>query len=154
MLITASTSGRPRRELSVRYGEQVIAESNRPLVPNESGFAPRWYVSREDVDASALEPVPRQTFCPYKALCSYYEIGEATRAAWSYRQAYREVDRISDLVSFEPDRVTVLIDGVKQQLPPGQHVVPHGPDRGLNPGEILNRTPSKHLSTHGLYGGL
>jgi uncharacterized protein (DUF427 family) len=58
-----------------------------------------------------LQPSERQTFCPYKGLCSYYDAGGVTRAAWSYREPYREVDRIGDMVSFEPDRVTVTIDG-------------------------------------------
>jgi uncharacterized protein (DUF427 family) len=125
------------RELVVRAGEQVIAESHGPLVLYESGFAPRWYVPREDVNQAALEPVGRQTFCPYKGLCSYYDIGDASQAAWSYRAAYREVDRISDLISFEPDKVTVLLDDVQQHLAPGQNVVPHGPDRGLTPEEAV-----------------
>jgi uncharacterized protein (DUF427 family) len=125
------------RELVVRDGEDVIAESRRPLVLYESGFAPRWYVPREDVNESALERDERQTFCPYKGLCNYYDIGDAHQAAWSYREAYREVDRISDFISFEPDKVTVLLDGVEQRLEPGQNVVPHGPDRGLSPDEAL-----------------
>jgi uncharacterized protein (DUF427 family) len=124
------------RELIVRAGDRPIAQSNRPLVLYESGFAPRWYVPREDIDESALSPVERQTFCPYKGLCSYYDIGDRSQAGWSYRNAYREVERISDLISFEPDKVTVLIDGVEQELAPGQHVVPHGPDRGLTPDEV------------------
>jgi uncharacterized protein (DUF427 family) len=124
------------RELIARAGDQVIAESRRPLVLYESGFAPRWYVPRQDVNEAPLEPVQRQTFCPYKGLCSYYDIGDSRQAAWSYRDAYREVDRISDLISFEPDKVTVVIDGVEQHLEPGQHVVAHGPDRGLTPDEV------------------
>jgi len=123
------------RHLVVRTSEQAIAESHRPLVLYESGFAPRWYVPREDVDQGALEPVQRQTFCPYKGLCSYYDIGEARRAAWSYRDPYREVERIADLVSFEPDKVTVVIDRVVQHLAPGQQVVPHGADRNLTTDE-------------------
>lgn len=119
------------RCLIVRDGEQGIAESHRPLVLYESGFAPRWYVPREDVNEAALAPVSRQTFCPYKGLCSYYDIGGAHRAAWAYLEAYREVSRISDLISFEPDKVTVTIDGVDQQLAPGQNVVAHGADRNL-----------------------
>jgi hypothetical protein len=49
--------------------------------------------------------VEHQTFCPYKGLCSYYDIGDARPAAWSYREAYPEVGRVSCLVSFEPDSV-------------------------------------------------
>jgi uncharacterized protein (DUF427 family) len=120
------------RKLVVRHGDRVVADSKRPLVLYESGFAPRWYVPREDIDQSALTPVKLQTFCPYKGLCSYYSIGEARQAAWSYPEAYPEVRRISNLVSFEPDIVTVQLDGIQLHLEPGQTVVPHGPDRNLD----------------------
>src|SRR5262249_34449685 len=99
------------RKLVVHHSDQIIADTKRPLVLYESGFAPGWYVPRADVDESALTPVAHQTFCPYKGLCSYYNIGDAHLAVWSYRDAYPEVGRISDLVSFEPDIVSVKLDG-------------------------------------------
>jgi hypothetical protein len=58
---------------------------------------------------------------------------------WSYRDAYREVDRISDLVSFEADLVEVRLDGTRLQPEPGQNVIPHGIDRGLDVDEIRSR---------------
>ncbi len=124
-----------RRHLVVTAGATVVADSHRPLVLYESGFAPRWYVPREDIDEEQLAAVERQTFCPYKGLCDYYDIGEAGRAAWTYRNPYREVERIDGLVSFEPDKVTVTIDGRQLTAEPGQHVIAHGPDRGLAPDE-------------------
>ena len=127
------------RHLVVRAGDEVVAETHRPLVLFESGFAPRWYVPREDVGEHQLTPVARQTFCPYKGLCDYYDIGAVGRAAWSYRDAYREVDRIEGHISFEPDKVTVTLDGVQLEVAPGQQVVPHGPDRGLTPEEAIAR---------------
>ncbi|MFJ9033116.1 DUF427 domain-containing protein [Streptomyces sp. NPDC102274] len=120
------------RTLEVRLGDTVIARSEHPVVVFESGFAPRWYVPRADIDETQLRPVEGRTFCPYKGLCDYYDIGEARRAAWSYRNAYREVDRISDLVSFEADKAEVHLDGTRLHLEPGQNVVPHGVDRGLD----------------------
>ena len=127
------------RSLVVRHRERVIADSKRPLVLFESGFAPRWYVPRGDVDESALTPVERRTFCPYKGLCSYYDIGEARSGAWSYPEAYPEVGRIANFVSFEPDIVTVQIDGVQMHLEPGQAVIPHGADRELTVAEAAPR---------------
>ncbi|WP_242331377.1 DUF427 domain-containing protein [Streptomyces formicae] len=76
-----------------------------------------------------------QTFCPYKGLCDYYDIGEASRAAWSYRDAYEEVGRIGGMVSFEPDQVEVRLDGKLLEPEPGQKVVAHGVDRGLEADE-------------------
>jgi uncharacterized protein (DUF427 family) len=120
------------RRLVVRHRERTVADTKRPLVLFESGFAPRWYVLRADIDDSLLSRVDHQTFCPYKGLCSYYDIGDAPLAAWSYRDAYSQVGRISDLVSFEPDIVSVELDGVRLHLAPGQTVIPHGPDRDLD----------------------
>ena len=123
---------RTSRHLVVRSGERVVADTTRPLVLYESGFAPRWYVPRTDVDQSALTPAEGRTFCPYKGLASYYDIAGARRAAWSYEDAWTEVGRISGTVSFEPDEIEVHLDGVRQRLEPGQTVVPHGVDRNLD----------------------
>ena len=122
---------RTSRHLVVGHGDRVVAETHTPLVLYESGFAPRWYVVRDDLDATVLKPVEGRTFCPYKGLASYYDVGGAQRAAWSYRSPFKEVERIADLVSFEPDRVTVVLDGERLALAPGQTVVAHGPDRDL-----------------------
>ena len=105
----------------------------------ESGFAPRWYVPRNDVDQAALTAADGQTFCPYKGLASYYDIGGARRAAWSYEDAWTEVRRVSGLISFEPNKVEVDLDGGRLRLEPGQSVIPHGIDRELTPDEIASR---------------
>jgi uncharacterized protein (DUF427 family) len=130
------------RHLVVRHGDQVIADTARPLALFESGFAPRWYVPRADVNESALTAVEGQTFCPYKGLCSYYDIGDARQAAWSYLDAWPEVGRIAGHISFEPDKIEVILDGRRLRLEPGQTVVPHGADRDLSIDEAL---PGGHL---------
>ena len=40
---------------------------------------------------------------------------------------------------FEPDIVSVQLDGLQRRLEPGQAVIPHGPDRNLTVGEALPR---------------
>ena len=127
---------RSSRHLVARQDDQIVADTKAPLVLYESGFAPRWYVPRGDVVAEALRAVEGQTFCPYKGLASYYDIGDARNAAWSYRAPFEEMARIADLVSFEPDKVTITIDGEKLEPVPGQTVLPHGPDRNLSVDEI------------------
>jgi uncharacterized protein (DUF427 family) len=128
---------RTSRHLVVRHQTRVIADTTGPLALYESGFAPRWYVPRADVDETALTAVEGQTFCPYKGLCSYYDIGEAHRAAWSYEDAWTEARRIAGLISFEPDRVEVYLDGARLRLEPGQTVIPHGPDHDLTTDEVI-----------------
>ncbi|MFJ5216676.1 DUF427 domain-containing protein [Streptomyces sp. NPDC088354] len=124
------------RTLEVRSEGRVVARSEHPVVLYESGFAPRWYVPRADVDETALTPVEGQTFCPYKGLADYYDIDGSRKAAWSYRDAYAQVGRVRGLVSFEPDQVEVLLDGKRLALEPGQQVLPHGVDRGLDAAEV------------------
>ncbi len=126
------------RHLVVRDGDRIIADTQHPFVLYKSGFAPRWYVPRTDIDDTALSPVDGQTFCPYKGLASYYDIGEHHRAAWSYLEAWPEVRRVAGLVSFEPDKIEVSLDGRRLELEPGQSVTPHGVDRGLDVDEVLS----------------
>ena len=130
------------RHITVRDGDRVIADTTRPLALYESGFAPRWYVPRTDVDEAALTAIALQTFCPYKGLCSYYDIGDVHGAAWSYQDAWTEVRRISGMVSFEPDKVDVEMDGTRMRLEPGQTVIAHGVDRDLTVEEF---TPERQL---------
>jgi uncharacterized protein (DUF427 family) len=120
------------RHLVVRHGDQVIADTTGPLALYESGFAARWYVPRADVNESALTAVEGQTFCPYKGVCSYYDIADVHRAAWSYLYAWPEVGSVAGFVSFEPDKVEVSLDGTRLQLEPGQSVIAHGVDRNLS----------------------
>jgi uncharacterized protein (DUF427 family) len=124
------------RHLVVQHDDRVVADTHAPLVLYESGFAPRWYVPRDDIAAEAMNAVEGQTFCPYKGLASYYDIGDARNAAWSYRAPFEEVARIGDLVSFYPKKVTVTIDGKRLEEAPGQNVISHGPDRNLSVDEI------------------
>jgi uncharacterized protein (DUF427 family) len=122
--------------LVVRAGDRVVADTTSRFVLYESGFAPRWYVPRGDVVAEELTPAELQTFCPYKGIASYYDIDGATHAAWSYRAPFDDMAAIGDLVSFEPDRVEVTLDGERLALEPGQNVVSHGIDRNLSVDEV------------------
>jgi uncharacterized protein (DUF427 family) len=123
------------RHLVVRAGDRVVADTASALVLYESGFAPRWYVARDDIVVDALTLNDVQTFCPYKGIASYYDIEGVRNAAWSYRAPFDDMPMIGELVSFEPDRVEVTLDGQRLELEPGQTVVAHGIDRNLDIGE-------------------
>ena len=64
--------------------------------------------------------------------------------------AYTEVSRISNLVSFEPDIVTVHLDGAQLHLEPGQEVIPHGPDRNLTVDEAMRPAHLRERAPAGL----
>jgi uncharacterized protein (DUF427 family) len=137
-----------RRRMRVRFGGTWIADSEQVLLLFEPGRYPVAYFPETDISSHVLTPVKLQTFCPYKGLCNYYTIADARLAAWSYPDAYTEVRRISNLVSFEPDIVTVHLDDAQLHLEPGQEVTPHGPDRNLTvdeaarPAHLRERAPA------------
>ena len=118
----------------------LFAEPLRRRMRVQVGGAPRWYVPPADVEDSLLTPAQGQTFCPYKGLCSYYDIGDARQAAWSYLDAWPAVGRVAGFISFEPDKPEVYLDGTRLRLEPGQTVVPHGVDRDLT---IDEATPGR-----------
>jgi hypothetical protein len=83
-----------------------------------------------------LRIASRRSGVRVRRLASYYDVGDARNAAWSYRAPFEEMARIADLVSFEPDIVTITIDSEKLKPATGQTVLPHGPDRNLSVDEI------------------
>lgn len=107
----------------MRAGDRGAADTMSPIVPSEFAFAPRWYVPRADVAAAGLAPTELQTSCPYKGIASHYDIDATKNAGWSYRAPFDDMAAIGDLVSFEPDRVEVTLDGQRLDLEPGQNVV-------------------------------
>jgi uncharacterized protein (DUF427 family) len=132
-----------------RFGGTWVADSEDVLLPFEPGRYPMAYFPQASSPDSLqrTEHTTRHhdlglTFwytVHYKGLCSYHDIGDAPRAAWSDREAYPEVGRISDMLSFEPDIVSVQLDGTHLRLELGQTVIPHGPDRGLTIDEARPR---------------
>jgi uncharacterized protein (DUF427 family) len=126
------------RHLLVCDGNRVIADTDHPLVLFESGCAPQWYVAWGDVDRSALRPVGGPTLCAYKGLANYYDVGDRSRAAWSYNCAWPEAGRVRDYVTFEPAGIDVFLDGRRLLVDPGQAAILQGSDCGLNPAEALH----------------
>ena len=57
------------------------------------------------------------------------------------------------MVSFEPDRVEIFLDGKRLELESGQKVAPHGVDRGLDVDEILQNDRAGSASDEGNTGG-
>jgi uncharacterized protein (DUF427 family) len=125
------------RHLLICDGERVIADTRRPLALYESGSFPRWYVPRQDVLGSALQPADGQSFCPYKGLASYYSVGTRDRAAWSYLSPRPEAERVRTLVSFDPGRIDVFLDGEPLRPEPLRTALPDSTAQSSQSTEML-----------------
>jgi uncharacterized protein (DUF427 family) len=102
---------RSSRHVTVRVGDQVIAETTRPLLLSETGLPNRFYFRAEDVKPGVLEATGTHTVCPYKGTASYWTIQadgkKLTDAVWSYPEAGGDSAPISGYLSFLHDDLTV-----------------------------------------------
>jgi uncharacterized protein (DUF427 family) len=102
---------RSSRHVRVRLGDQVIAETTRPLLLSETGLPNRLYFPRDDVRMDLLEATQTHTVCPYKGTASYWTVRAAeaklTDAVWCYPQAGGDATPVSGYLSFLHDDITV-----------------------------------------------
>jgi uncharacterized protein (DUF427 family) len=84
----------------VVHGDQVLAESDRPLVLRETGCPPRYYLPAEDVRLDLLTPSQTHTVCPFKGTASYWSLPDAPDLVWSYPDPKPEVAEIKGHLCF------------------------------------------------------
>lgn len=97
--------------VTVRFGDRVIARTDRALVLQEASYPAVHYLPLEDVDADVLRPSAHETYCPFKGDASYYSLadGDAVveNAVWSYVAPYDAVAEIAHHVAFYPQHVEI-----------------------------------------------
>ncbi|NJK90253.1 MAG: DUF427 domain-containing protein [Myxococcales bacterium] len=92
--------------LRLRLGDKTVAEVQRAVHLDESGFPSRLYLPREELPADQLRASPTRTTCPYKGVASYHDLvfGEdvVREAAWSYDDPIDAVAAIRGHLCFDP----------------------------------------------------
>jgi uncharacterized protein (DUF427 family) len=93
----------------VRFGDRVIADTDRALVLAEARYRPVFYLPLADVAADVLVASTHQTYCPFKGDASYYSLRDGDHvvdaAVWSYREPFDAVAEIAGYVAFFPQHV-------------------------------------------------
>lgn len=102
------------RHVTVAVGGLTLADSRRPVILFETSLPTRFYLPREDVRLDLLEPLDRDSHCPYKGRAdSYWGLpGTDEPIAWSYSAPVPAVGAIVDRVAFYDELVDVTLDGV------------------------------------------
>jgi uncharacterized protein (DUF427 family) len=108
-----------RVEVSVN-GEKV-ADSNRPVLLEETGLPTRYYLPKEDVRTEVLRPTSRETTCPFKGEASYWSVAIGDEVfdnlVWSYETPIPQAEGVAGLMCFYNERVDLTIDGEAQSRP-------------------------------------
>jgi len=103
------------QHVEVALGGEKLAESDRPVLLDETGLPTRYYLPRDDVRTDLLKPTDTATTCPFKGQASYWsaEVGGETHEdlAWSYENPIPQAEGIAGLMCFYPDRVELTVNG-------------------------------------------
>ncbi|WEK60917.1 MAG: DUF427 domain-containing protein [Candidatus Microbacterium colombiense] len=94
----------------VTAGGHAIADSSRAIVLRETGHDDRYYLPRDDVDFTLLQPTESRSHCPVKGDADdYWALASdpATDVAWSYPTPFEYLQPIAGYVAFYSDRVQV-----------------------------------------------
>lgn len=90
-----------------------IAESDRPVLLDETGLPTRYYLPREDVRTDLLRPTTFETTCPFKGQASYWtlELGDNVLdgVVWSYEHPIPGAEAIAGLMCFYSERVDLTV---------------------------------------------
>ena len=102
----------------VTLGGEKLAESDRPVLLDETGYPTRYYLPREDVRTDLLQRTDTATHCPFKGDASYWsaQVGGTTYkdVAWSYEAPIPQAVGIAGLLCFYPERVELTVSGEHQ----------------------------------------
>ena len=95
-----------------------VAESDRPVLLDETGLPTRYYLPSDDVRTDLLRASSRHTTCPFKGEASYWSVAVGDEVhedlVWSYQQPIPEAEGITGLMCFYNDRVELVVDGERR----------------------------------------
>ena len=96
----------------VTLAGEVIAETRRSLIMQESSYPPVYYIPREDTAMDKLSRTDHLTFCPYKGDAGYFSISAngttADNAVWTYEAPFPTVAEIKGYLAFYPSKVDAI----------------------------------------------
>jgi uncharacterized protein (DUF427 family) len=107
--------------LEIKVGGETVAESQHPVLLEETGLPTRYYLPRQDVRTELLRPTSTETTCPFKGQASYWsvEVGGNLHddIVWSYESPIPQAEGVAGLLCFFNERVDLTIDGTRQPKP-------------------------------------
>ena len=99
--------------VEVRVDGEKVAESDHPVLLEETGMPTRYYLRRDEVRMDLLRRTNFTTECPFKGQASYWtlELGGAVHdgIVWSYEHPIPAAIGVTGLLCFYNDRVGLTV---------------------------------------------
>ncbi len=111
---------RSSRHVRVLIGDEVHADSRRPLLVFETGHPTRYYLPPEDVRIDLMTRSETRSLCAYKGEASYWSAPGADDVAWLYTQPLPDSAELRDHIAFFGERVDIEVDGERVERPTTQ----------------------------------
>ncbi len=109
------------QHVEVRVNGVTVAESDRPVLLDETGLPTRYYLPRDDVRFDLLRATTSETVCPFKGQASYWSVeagGDVHEdLVWSYEAPIPAAEGVTGLMCFYNERVDLVVDGQAQARP-------------------------------------
>ncbi len=106
------------RKLTIKYKNNVIAETTNALILKEVGkgvYDPVFYLPKEDILIKLeLEP-KRQSHCPIKGDATYWNVeSDFTKNyfAWSYEEPLPSSNKINGYIAFNLEYITLISEPI------------------------------------------
>jgi uncharacterized protein (DUF427 family) len=97
------------QHVQVIFNGEVVADSKRTIVVDESGHKPVYYFPRDDVRMDHMQRTNHHTYCPFKGEASYYTLTvrdeKEENSVWTYEKPYDEVKELKDYLAFYVNRM-------------------------------------------------
>lgn len=110
-----------RLHVEVAVNGEKLAESDRPVLLEETGLPTRYYLPREDVRLDLLRASDHETTCPFKGQASYWSVVVGDKIhddiVWSYDQPIPRAEGLAGLMCFYDERVELTVEGEPQGRP-------------------------------------
>ena len=112
------------REVIVRVGEVVVAQTRDACRVLETASPPTFYIPRNDVDEDHIRPAAGASSCEWKGKARYWTVAVRPlvleSVGWSYDEPRPAFDRIRGWMSFYPGRIDCYVAGMKVMPQPGE----------------------------------
>ena len=99
--------------VEIRVDGELVAETEHPVILDETGLPRRYYLRREDVRMDLFRSTSFRTECPFKGQASYWtlQLGDAVHdgIVWSYEQPIPGAEGITGLLCFYNDRAEITV---------------------------------------------
>jgi uncharacterized protein (DUF427 family) len=108
---------RTSRQIRIRVGGEVVAETRRGVALFETGLPTRWYIPRDDVSAELTRNDGHRTTCAYKGHATHWDAAGEEAIAWSYELPLNDAVPVRSMIAFYNERADIEIDGEPQDRP-------------------------------------